>query len=263
MRHHERALTAFIERELQRGSLGVVLVGSVARGTERAGSDVDVYLLVSDDEFDAAIATPRVSYVVRDGVDGVDYPGGYIDVKLATLAYLTTAAERADDPTRASFVGARAVAPSVPQMDALLERIVHPPEQLWQANADSFMAQVYLYGEYFLPHGERVGDRFLLNHAVTHLALAAARAMLARNRVLFRGPKYVTESVRALEHAPTGFTDAIDSVLEYPSATHAAALIALLEDAGGWGIDRSGALSRFIYDNELGWLRGHLPAEFR
>ena len=35
------------------------------------------------------------------------YEGGYVDIKLCRPSYLAAAVERGDDPTRASFVGAR------------------------------------------------------------------------------------------------------------------------------------------------------------
>ena len=42
--------------------------GSVARGTERPDSDVDLYLLVDDAAFDAARDSGRLSYVTADDV---------------------------------------------------------------------------------------------------------------------------------------------------------------------------------------------------
>lgn len=266
MEHHEKALDDFARREVERGAIAVILVGSVARGTERADSDVDVYLVVDERRFDDARQASALAYVVRDGVE---YPGGYIDVKLVTMGYLETAAERGDDPTRASFVGARpAPTPGVDRdtvaaIRELIGRITGPPEAVWTRNQASFMAQVYLYGEYFLPHGERHDDPFLLAHAGVHLALAAARALLARNRVLFRGPKYVSDAIRRLDEVPAGFADAFDALVRQPGVDTADRVIALLEGMGGWPSDRSASLSRFVEDNELAWLTRTVPAEYR
>jgi len=275
MEHHEKTLADFARREIERGAAGVILVGSVARGTERADSDVDVYLIVDEQRFESARQASALAYVERDGVD---YPGGYIDVKLVTMEYLETAAERGDDPTRASFVGARPVATTVADagdtgtagtagaaagIEELIGRITNPPESVWERNAASFMAQVYLYGEYFLPHGERLGDPFLLAHAGTHLALAGARALLARNRVLFRGPKYVSDAIRHLAEVPAGFVDAFDALVRQPGIDAANRVIGLLDELGGWPGDRSTSLSRFVEDNELAWLTRTVPAEYR
>ncbi|MGO7983896.1 nucleotidyltransferase domain-containing protein, partial [Rhizobium johnstonii] len=80
MQHHERALADFASTAMEAGALAVVLTGSVARGTERPDSDVDVYLIVGREAFARARAESRVSYVVSDGVE---YPGGYLHVDVA------------------------------------------------------------------------------------------------------------------------------------------------------------------------------------
>ncbi|WP_431279935.1 hypothetical protein [Leifsonia poae] len=201
----------------------------------------------------------RLSYVVTDGVD---YDGGYIDIKVATLAYLTQAADAADDPTRASLLGARVAAATVPGIPSLIEQITVPSETVWDEKAASFIAQAQLYGEYFLPHGESHADHFLLAHASTHLALAAARAMFAHNRMLFRGPKYVSAMLREAPDAPPGFAEAIDALVEHPSTGTAAIVLDKLYRFRTWPLEREKALSRFVEDNELPWLHRRLPPEY-
>ena len=86
MEHQERALGAYVEQvKGEPGTLGVVVVGSVARGEEREDSDVDVYLVVDADRFAELAAADRWAWVDRVGLD---YPGSYIDVKATDLAYL-------------------------------------------------------------------------------------------------------------------------------------------------------------------------------
>ena len=70
------------------------MVGSVARGTARPTSDVDVYLVVTDEAYADARAAGMIAAVSQDGVT---YPGGYVDIKLASTRYLTKAVEGADD----------------------------------------------------------------------------------------------------------------------------------------------------------------------
>ena len=89
MDHHERAIERFTDRLATADTtLGVVVVGSVARGEERPDSDVDVYLVVTEDEFHRARAAKRLSYVTSEDVD---YEGGYVDVKVASIDYLRRA----------------------------------------------------------------------------------------------------------------------------------------------------------------------------
>ena len=105
VRHHEETLENFTARRLRDADvLGVVVVGSVARGDERTDSDVDVYLVVTDE----AYAAPT-----RAGADRLRQPRrrdlrGWIRRYQALLPGLPRSGrQRGDDPTRASFLGAR------------------------------------------------------------------------------------------------------------------------------------------------------------
>jgi hypothetical protein len=101
VQHHDDTLAAFVAQESARtDSVAVVVTGSVARGTPRPDSDVDVYLVGTEERFRRAWETGLVSYVDA-GV--ATYEGGYVDIKLATIDYLRRAVDAADDPTRASF----------------------------------------------------------------------------------------------------------------------------------------------------------------
>lgn len=260
MEHHEAALARYLETVSARAdTLAVVLVGSVARGTERTDSDLDVYLVVGDQAWREAAAGNRLAWSERHDED---YPGGYLDVKLASPHYLAQAATLADDPTRASFTGARVVFSRMPGLEDAIAALATLPAQEWDRRVDAHLAQARLYGNYFLVQACDSGDVFLRRHAAVHLAMAAARAVLAVNRTLFKGPKYVTEILAGLPNVPAGFVAAWQRVLDDPDPAGAAALIGLLE---GWAprvLPRADTLSTFIRDNELPWLTGALPAEY-
>lgn len=260
MEHHDVAVEQFVSSVLRDPvNLAVIVTGSVARGTPRPDSDVDVYLLVKEDEFERARASERLSYVIEEGVD---YPGGYIDVKVATESYLEAAAARGDDPVRASFVDSF-IAWS--RIDGLVERvraITELPEALWEQRMTSFIAQTRLYGAYFLPQGEMKQDPMLTHYAAVHLAFAAGRALLALNRVLFQGPKYLMSAVGQLPRAPEGFTDLMAVLLAEPSSDRASDLALALEGFHSWPLAVDATLSRFVSDNELAWLTRTAPPEF-
>ncbi|UYO96598.1 nucleotidyltransferase domain-containing protein [Microbacterium sp. M28] len=259
MEHQQRALDAYVAQVAANpDTVGVVVIGSVARGTERDDSDVDVYLVVTAEAFAAATAEDRWAWIDRHGLD---YPGSYIDVKLADLAYLRTAVRRADDPTRASFAGARAVFSRSEELPALVERISSLGDEVWAERIRSHVAQAHLHGGYFLRQAEEHGDPFLLQHAAVHLTLAAARAALASAHRLMPGPKYIHRLVREIP-SPDGFVEAWDAVVAAPGTTTANALIAIIDDWLGRDQTRDESLSVFIRDNELAWLRGTIPAEY-
>jgi len=255
----ERALAAYVESVRDEpGTLAVLVVGSVAQGRERPDSDVDVYLVVEEERFAAETAAGRFAWVDRWGLD---YPGSYIDIKLSSPAYLETAAERADDPTRASFLGARVAFSRLAGLEAVIERITTLPDDVWSERVRSHVAQARLHGGYFLKQAVERDDAFLRHHAGLHLSLAAARAALASSRTLMQGPKYVSRLVRSVP-TPDGFVEAWERVVADPDIESAAVLMGILDDWLGLNLDGDETLSVFIRDNELAWLRGGIPAEF-
>lgn len=262
MLHHDQAIARYLARETARpDTVAIILTGSVARGTERADSDVDLYLVVTEERWAEADAADLLMYTEDDGIG---YDGGYFDVKLATLSYLDDAADRGDDPVRDSFAASRIVFSRVDDLDARIARI-HPvsvPAAEWDAKVASFLAQARLHGGYFLRQAAQSGDQLLLLHASVHLATSAARALLAANRVAFSGPKYLTKQVAGLDRKPAGFDALLTAVLADPAPTTADALLASLEAFAGDLLPEANTLSRFVRDNELAWRSRTAPPEY-
>lgn len=259
MKHHEDTLAAYAaEVRGDDDALALVVTGSVALGTERPDSDVDVYLVVTDEAFDRAASEQALSFVRHDVAS---YDGGYVDVKLASPSYLTAAVERANDPARASFVGARVHWSEFAGLEALLDSITTIAEAEWARRKDSFAAQMRLYAGYFLPQGAQLDDPFLLRWSALHFVTAASRALLAHNRVIFKGPKYLRSTVRGLADLPDGLTDMFDELLEHPAPELGMQALAAVEQTIASPLPPDQTLSRFVADNELAWLWRVLPPE--
>jgi predicted nucleotidyltransferase len=260
MQHHDAAIARFVERvSADDDVLGVVVTGSLARGHERPDSDVDLYLIVTEPAWERAFAAHRLMYVEREGAD---YEHGYFDIKLATLSYLEDAAERGDDPVRDSFAASLVVYSRVGDLAERIARVAAVPDDEWDRRAGSFVAQARLHGGYFLKQGIERADPLLTANAAVHLALAVGRALLAHNRVLFQGPKYLGAAVAALAEKPPGIEDALVGVVLQPSIESGAALLDLLEGFREWPMPRDETLSAFILDNELAWRYRTKPPEY-
>jgi predicted nucleotidyltransferase len=260
VKHHDAAVASYVERvSADPEVLAVILTGSIARGTERPDSDVDLYLLVTDDRWDSAFERRRLMYVERDGID---YEGGYYDIKLATLSYLDDAAERGDDPVRDSFAISRIAFSRVDDLAERIDRIGAVPDDVWTGRVASFVAQARLHGDYFLKGALDSGDIMLLRHASVHFASAAGRALLAFNHVFFSGPKYLAKQVAALERKPAGFDALLTAVVADPTTENADALLDSLEAFAGDVLPADSTLSTFVLDNELAWRYGTKTPEY-
>ena len=261
MHHQEQTLAAYVaQASADEESIAVVLVGSLAKGTEREDSDVDVYLIVTDEAFTRAHEREQLSFVDK-GV--ATYDGGYVDIKVATLDYLVRAATEGDDPVRASFLGARVAWTRDPRVADLVAAIPVLPEEAWADRTASFIAQMRLYGGYFLGQGQKLGDEYLLRWAALHTVSSAGRALLARAHVLFPGNKYLSHLVAALPDLPRGYAQLAEELLVAPTAEIGSTFLALMEAHHDWPLAREQTLSRFVRENELAWLTRVPPPEFR
>jgi hypothetical protein len=259
VQQHEDTIHGYVASVEHRPEvLGVVVVGSVARGTAREDSDVDVYLVVTDEAYARARGRGVIASVSQDGVT---YPGGYVDIKLACPGYLTTAITSSDNPTRASFVGARVALDQTGELPGWIQGIVTLPDEVWAKRVTAYRAQARLYGGYFLKQADQLDDHYLRMHSGTHLALAAGRLALAKHRRFFSGQKYLSAAMDELE-LPERFKLAWNHVVMAPSAAVGQHLLdAILAWLGPYE-DFDALLSRFITDNELAWLNGTIPPEF-
>jgi len=259
MRHHDEAIERFIARSIPDPEvLAIVISGSLARGEERADSDVDMYLIVTEERWRRGVEHNRLIYVENDA----GYEGGYYDIKIATLEYLERAAERGDDPVRNSFAHTRIVFSRIDDLAERIAAISVVPDERWLSLAESFLAQVRIHGDYFLPSAEEHDNVVLLHHAAVHTAVSACRAVLALNHVPFQGPKYLGATIDALENTPAGFAGLITTLLSSPSAENGRAVIAALEGFRDWNLSFDDSLSTFVVDNELAWLTGQSTPEY-
>jgi len=257
--HHERAITAFVGGASEHGARGVIIVGSVARGTERPDSDVDLYEVVDDAIFEAALAEVSLA---RVETEHADWPGGYLDIKLVSPTLLRRAVDDADDATRASFTDARVALDRDGGLDSLLAAIVAPDTGYFDRHIATFGSQFALHADYFLKHGREHDDPLLAASASVHAAFAAGRMALAAERVLFRGHKYLDAQLRESGH--TALADAAATLVDERSAVavdHVRALVPELAARAGQIDDED--LARFIADNEWAWFSARIPPEYR
>jgi len=164
---------------------------------------------------------------------------------------------------RASFLPARVAWARDPQIAELVAAVPIVADEAWQDRQASYIAQMRLYGGYFLRQGDQLDDTYLRHWAALHMVSAAGRALLARAHILFPGNKYLTGLLAALPDLPTGYRELAEQLLVAPSFELGQQFMALVEDHDDWPLSREQTLSRFVRDNELAWLTRVPPPEFR
>lgn len=258
--HHEQRIDELARLAQDDGSIGLIVVGSVARGTARADSDIDVYRVVDDTAFGLALTDGAVSWIEPCPRS---WPGGYIDVKLVGPGLLHRAVDESDDPFRASLVGARVVHDAIGELPSLIARIAASTPERFDALARSFTDQFGLFAGYFLPHAEERRDPIAQRYAASRAALAAARVVLANDRVLFRGMKYQREQVGAAASGGADVVAALELLVRSASAAAAEDVAGLLAELGLTTKVDDPMLGRFIVENEFVWFTGAMTPDAR
>ena len=256
--HHQRAVDRL--REQYEGDpryLALVLVGSVALGTETDASDIDHVLVVTDEEFERRKADARVHYHTAEWCD---YPGGYVEGKTVNLQFLRDAAERGSEPTRFAFKGATVVFSRTPELASILARIPVYPEAERETKIRTFYAHMKVLMGYLSYALER-NDAFLVARSASSVALYGARLALAHNRILYPYLKWFMREVRAAPAKPPGFDRLLDRLVREPTMAHANAFCQAIEQFMHLERYEEGWISRFVIDTEWNWLDARPPVE--
>jgi predicted nucleotidyltransferase len=251
--HHERAIEKTISHYgADPHVLAVVLGGTLARGTQKESSDVDVMVILDEPGYEHHRQQNRLAECLGHLCD---YPGGYVDTKFFPVDYLTSAAERGSEPTRNSFLGARAIFTRDPGIEPVLVQIGRYPEHERDDKILSFFAMLSLSSGYFWGEANKCNAAYLKTRTVSDIVLFACRLILAHNRVLFPSHKRMLEALDTAAEKPADMRLRIDAFLQSPTDDTLKALVEPVKSFRDWtaGKDFSAIVSRFVEDNEQWW----------
>ena len=248
--HHldsiEKMKEYFFGRE---GVIALVLGGSVAKGNERPDSDIDGMVIVTDEEF----ARRKDLGMTAECIMGqCTYPEGYFDVKYMTKDYITVAAEKASEPTRNSFVKARVLFSSDPEIEDIVARIGVFQEQERDDKMLSFYGDCRLNHGYFI-HDCKV-DGYMRLHAVGEIIYSIYRMILQENGILFQCNRRLEECVAAAPMKPENIVALGRAAAEKQDDASIDAFVQAYFDWSKYPFpDFSKAYSRYVTDFEQWW----------
>jgi hypothetical protein len=256
--HHVAAVDGVVARYAEDGAcVALLLVGSLAHGNGRPGSDVDVVLVATEEVFEARRGDGGLAFVIRDLAG---WPGGYVDVKVTSRSMLERVAQRGSDPARYAFRDAVVLATRDPSIGVLLERAARFPSERRAERQRRFLCQLLAW-TWYLEQAEEHANAYLTTVATHKLVLFACRVVLNANEALFPYHKWLLRETERVPRRPEGFADLIAELLARPSAAAAQRLKdAVLAFAG----EREANLdwpNQFVVDSELNWLEHEAPVD--
>ena len=212
--------------------VAVILIGSIARGDAREGSDVDYNLVVKERR--------ELCDVTKD------------DLKF-TIAH-------GNELTRWSYTSAKVLYSTDDEIEGLIKQIPVYPENRRQYNMESFVSQIKMHFAY-LQLAEYSKNTYLLHETAAKIALFSGRLILADNRVLYPNRKWYSREIQRIEDKPKDFHEKMCELLTAPTIDKARTFIdglmaykAYPEPAEGW-------VNRFNKDSVLSWKNGTFSIE--
>lgn len=253
--HHQRTIDRLVERFADDPRyLAVIIAGSVMAGRACDASDVDIFLVATDEEYERCQAAKNYFYYTEELSD---YPGGYVDGKVVDLAFLRDTAAFGSEPLRAAFQGAQIVCSRLPELAEILPRISVYPEQDQREKIVAFYSQVVLLCDYITPAYEARNGAYVIAQAAANMVHYGGRLLLAHNKILYPGLKWFTSVLAAAPDKPTHILQLADNLLRWSSQENAQAFRDALLAHHDWDITFPQAVSRFIEDVEWHWRRGN------
>jgi len=235
--------------EGQEGVIALVLGGSVAKGNERPDSDLDGMIIVTDEEYERRVAAGQTAGCV---FGECTYEGGYFDVKYMTKDYIKKAAECASEPTRNSFVKARVLFSSDPEIYDIVPKI----GVFQTAERDDKMLS--FYGDYLLNHNYFIRSLnvqgYMRVHSVGEILYSVYRMILQENEILFQCNRRLEEMVEKAPNKPENILELGRIVMEKMDNDSIAAFADAYFTWTKYPLpEKSKAHSRYVTDYEQWW----------
>ncbi len=252
--HHRETLDRIAKRYADdQDVLGVLLVGSIAHGFEKANSDVDIMLVLPDESFAARERDGTLTFL---DLESAKYDGGYVDIKCTSFGQMERVRDHGSEPARFAFEGAVPVVARDDRLGKLVAEIARYPVENKQENIKRFFAQLQAWAWY---SGEALkhDNAYLLSTSVNNIILFGGRMILAENEVLYPYHKWFLRVLDGVNDKPDGLMALIDTLLAKPQADDIKRYFELVSDFRPW--PTASWANQFIADSEMNWTTGHTP----
>lgn len=192
-KHHEMSIENMKDYFRKCGAIALILAGSVAKGTERADSDLDGIVILSEEEY----AEKEKNNTTTETIDGLcTYEGGYFDIKYMTKQYLKDLAEKGSEPARNGFAKAKILFCDDAEIEAILPLIPIFQKTEKEEKLLSFYSDFWLNYYYFLKSCPI--DGYMKMHTISEIIYSIYRMMLQENEILFDCNRRLEQQVESV-----------------------------------------------------------------
>ena len=235
----------------------LLLSGSIAHGFQSPGSDVDIMIFVSEEDYQKRFQTGQLHFF---NTDLCTYEGGYVDGKYLSLNFVKQVLEKGSEPARFAFEGGQVLFSRVDGLEADICKIAEYPVGEKAERIKRFYAQFEAWHWYC---GEALakGNRYLLGTSVSKLILFGGRLILAHNEMLYPYHKWFLKVLEYAKEKPSDLMDRIQTLTESPTAENIEAFYQMIRSFQPWSEDPYHWPVQFLLDSELNWVDGKTPVD--
>jgi predicted nucleotidyltransferase len=241
--------------------LALLLSGSIAHGFETRDSDVDLFVLITEEAYAARVESRQLTFV---STELATYPGGFIDAKYLSLDFMRQVAERGSEAARYAFDGVKVMFSregfDVGELEGVIREVVKYPVEGKAERVRRFRTQLEEW-RCFCGEGRKKENEYLLGLAVRKLVLFGGRLVLAHNEMLYPFHKWFLKVLESAPEKPEGLMDCINRVLANPSGRNVEAFYVMVKDFQDWGEDPTGLGPQFMLGNGLTWMTDNTPVD--
>lgn len=254
---HKTLLTK-LKRHLENDPkyLGLIIIGSLATGTARPDSDVDLCVIATDEEF-ATVSARKDYYFGNTGAfedDEIE-----IDGKIISMQFLRDAAEKGNEPTRESFRDAIVLFDHTGEMQKLVTKILKYPEAERIQKLKRFYS-LFECNHYYAIQALQQDNAYLLGRCLSEVVFYASRLVLTYNRIYFPCHKAMFTALEKAEKMPVNFIELSNALLHSASENSLYEYFDIIKEyARDLNINLQESVG-LILEDEWSWFTGVVPA---
>ncbi|MBN2510438.1 MAG: nucleotidyltransferase domain-containing protein [Spirochaetales bacterium] len=247
--HHQETINRVTQKlKADPHTQALIIAGSIAHGFALPGSDVDILVVVSEQEYEVRKKENRLLYWEKESAS---YESGYVDGKYITLDFIKNLSPGGSEPEKFAFTDVYAAFSHVPELDELIKKACEYPVQYKNARIRRLYARFNEW-VYFYEESRKKSDRYLETKAIVNLIHYGCRALLAYNERLYPFHKWMLRVLETAPDKPQGIMALIQACLDSREESQIRAFIQMINDFTDWGFPYKDWVKVLTANEELG-----------
>lgn len=187
--------------------LGIILCGSIAKGTSNQHSDIDVFVVVTDEEWQRRIKAKDFFW---GSISGLNIYKTFVDGKVVNIDLIKKIGKYGTEPIRSTFQNAKLLYCCNEQLNSLLTKT-----DIFKINNRNENIKKYysLFKSNFHKADDDLSNLFLVKQCIIDTVFYACRLTLAYNNILYPCRKNLEKEIIHCPKKPERFIELMQEVL--------------------------------------------------